>query len=42
MFIYLPYKHQKNRVYKCKISNYIDIDRLRNCVISQNPENDNS
>jgi hypothetical protein len=42
MFIYLPYKHQKNRVYKCKISNYIDIDRLRNWVISQNPANDNS
>lgn len=42
MFIYLPYKHQKNRVYKCKISNYIDIDRLRNWVISQNPSNDNS
>lgn len=42
MFIYLPYKHQKNRVYKCKISNYIDIDRLRDWVISQNPSNDNS
>lgn len=42
MFIYLPYKHQKNRVYKCKVSNYIDIDRLRNWVISQNPIKDNS
>jgi hypothetical protein len=42
MFVYLPYKHQKKRVYKCKISNYIDIDILRNWVISQNPANDNS
>ncbi len=42
MFIYLPYKHQKNRVYKCKVSNYIDIDRLRDWVISQNPAKDNS
>jgi hypothetical protein len=42
MFIYLPYKHQKNRVYKCKVSNNIDIDRLRDWVISQNPANDNS
>ena len=42
MFIYLPYKHQKNRVYKCKVSNYMDIDRLRDWVISQNPAKDNS
>lgn len=42
MFIYLPYKHQKNRVYKCKVSNNIDIERLRDWVISQNPANDNS
>jgi hypothetical protein len=42
MFIYLPYKHQKNRVYKCKVNNYIDIDRLRDWVILQNPVNDNS
>ena len=42
MFIYLPYKHQKKRVYKCKVSNYMDIDRLRDWVISQNPAKDNS
>lgn len=42
MFIYLPYKHQKNRVYKCKVTNYIDMDKLRDWVISQNPVNDNS
>lgn len=42
MFVYFPYKHQKNRVYKCRINDYTEIDILRNWVISQNPDNNSS
>lgn len=42
MFIYLPYQHQKNRVYKCKVNNREDIDSLREWVILQNPTSNNS
>jgi hypothetical protein len=42
MLFYFPYKHQKNRVYKCKINDYTEIDILRNWVIAQNPDNNSS
>ena len=42
MLFYFPYKHQKNRVYKCKINDYTEIGILRNWVIAQNPDNNSS
>ena len=42
MLFYFPYKHQKNRVYKCKISDNTEIDELRKWVMSQNPDDNNS
>ena len=42
MLFYFPWRNQQIRVYNCKILLHRDIDKIREWVISQGPDKDNS